>query len=647
MTSSIFSNGEMFVGLDDHAQVVSLYFPFVGSEQHTAFPRLSHKIGIWVDGQLSWLDSPEWRFVNSYQPRALVGDIRATSDSLKISLEFCDSIASNQNAFVRNIHVVNHSESERDIRIFFHQAFHIGQSSSAETAYYSPEDEAVVHYKGRRVFFVGASSPQRSLFDQYSIGLSDDFGHEGTWKDAEDGELGCNSVQMGMVDSTIRLKLKISGMSSARAYYWLAAGKSIGEARVVHERIQQVGVQSAQLETARWWREWLRPIDHLMPSMPAERFAALERSLMFIKAHCDRRGAVMASLDVSPLAYTDDAYAYVWGRDASYSLWPLIRLGYKDEARRYLEFVKRVLHIDCYIDHKHSADGALGPSWHSHIGVDGSIQLPIQTDETASILYLFAQYIDRFNDWRYLSDSYFTLIAPMADFLSQYTYSDNLPRPSFDIWEQQYSTSAYTTAVTYAALAAASRLAKQFGRESDAQRWNDTADAMAVSAQIFINDKTGYIHRSFYTAKDGTRHIDDTPDVSSLYGMFMYGLLDPDNPETKRALEAMRELLRSRSDGEGYIRFVGDSYRSLNGEPNIWTVPTLWAAQLEVEIDNMDSAGHAIDWVLSLEPTTRFIPEQVDADKHQSTFISPLVWSHAELINTILDFISTPESEGS
>ncbi len=644
MTSSLFSNGEMFVGLDKSAQIMSLYFPYVGSEQHTAFPRLANKIGVWVDGKLSWLDGSGWRFTYGYQPRSLIGDVRATSDELGVSLEFCDTVASNQNAFVRNIHVVNHSEIERDVRLFFHQAFNISQSTSSESVYYTPQDDAIVHYKCRRAFFVGASSSLRSVFDQYSVGISDFGEHEGTWKDAEDGELSGNSVQMGLVDSTIRLKLKVPARSSARAYYWVTAGKSIGEARTIHDRIRQTGVQSIQLETARWWREWLRPVDHLVASMPSQRFYALEQSLMLIKAHCDRRGAIMASLDVSPLAYTDDAYAYVWGRDAAYSLWPLIRLGYKDEARRYFEFTKRILHTDGYIGHKHSADGALGPSWHSHIDPDGNIQLPIQTDETASVLYLFAQYIDRFNDWRYLSDSYYTLITPMANFLSEYVDENHLPRPSFDIWEQYYMTTAYTTSVTYAALVAASRLANQFGRDSDAKRWGEIADLMAKSSKIFINNTTGYTHRGFYTAKDGTRHIDDTPDISSFYGMFMYGILDLDTPETDTAFGMMRELLRAQSGSEGYIRFVGDTYRSPNGGSNIWTVPTLWTSQLEVEMGDAKVAERTIDWIMSLEPATRFIPEQVDLVDYRSTFISPLVWSHAEFVNAILDYIATPES---
>lgn len=643
-SSLVFSNGEMFVGLDEHAQVISLYFPHVGSEQHTAFPRLAHKIGVWVDGRMSWLDSGEWRFSFHYQPQSLVGDIRATHDQLQISLELSDAVARSQNAWLRNIHVVNNADHERDIRLFLHQAFHIGQSSIAETAYYSPDDAAIVHYKGRRVFFVGAASSQRATFDQYSMGKSDGQTHEGTWRDAEDGELGGNTVQMGSVDSAIRLKLTIPGMSSDRAYYWVAAGKSQREARTVHEQVLQAGVQSLQLSTALWWRDWLRPVDKLSDRLSAKNFLALEKALMIIKAHCDKRGAVLASLDISPLAFTDDAYAYTWARDAAYTLWPLIRLGYRDEARRYFEFVKNILHPDGYVSHKHTADGALGPSWHSFASGEKT-RLPIQTDETASVLFLFAQYIERFDDKRYLSDSYYGFVAPMANFLAQYTYDDGLPQPSYDIWEQMYMTSAYTTSVTYGALRSAAKLARRFGRDLDAQDWDGAADAMQVASKVFMNDKTGYPHRGFYTGPNDVRHLDDTPDISSFYGLFMYGLMQPGDSETKRALKTMQRVLQSHAGSDTYIRFVGDDYRSVDGATNIWIVPTLWVAQIMIEIDDMMPAARAIDWTLALETWNPFIPEQVDPQTQESTLISPLVWSHAELISTLLDYMSNPSEE--
>lgn len=642
----VFSNGEMFVGLSNYAEVCSLYFPFVGSEQHVAFPRLTHKIGVWVDDQLSWLSDGSWRIKQTYQPECLAGDIQAHNDNLQISLEFSDTVATNQNAFLRNIHVVNKADRPREIRVFMHQAFEIADSKNAETAYFDPSQHAIVHYKGRRVFVVGASSVQRALFDQYTIGLSDEHGHEGTWKDAEDGELVNNSVQMGCVDSIIRLKLKIAAMSSERMQYWIAAGKSLSEALTIHERISKTGIISSQIDTARWWRAWLEQSRHVKGALNKNQTQAFDRSLMLIKAHLDKRGAVMASLDISPLAYTDDAYEYTWARDAAYSIWPLLRLGYKDEAKRYFEFAKRVLSPEGYMAHKHTAEGALGPSWHGRVDANGSELLPVQTDETASLLFMFAQYIEKFDDLRTLSESYAGFVAPMAEFLSGYTWQDSLPKPSYDLWEQQYITSAYTTAVTYGALSSAAELALRIGRETDAKRWSETAERMADSAKrVFVNERTGYIYRGFYTSTRGERHFDDTADISSLYGMYMFGVLQSDEPEMKRATQAMKRLLRSPVNSAAYIRYIGDRYRSSSNESNAWVVPTLWAAQIFVEMDDMVSAARSIDWVLGLEPDTPFIPEQVNPHTGESTFVSPLVWSHAEFINTILDYIATPGSK--
>ena len=86
------------------------------------------------------------------------------------------------------------------------------------------------------------------------------------------------------------------------------------------------------------------------------------------------------------LNYSRDAYAYSWPRDGAYTLWPLIRMGYTDEAHRFFEFTKRGLHADGYVMHKYRADGALGSSWHSYVH-DGVIAPPIQEDETALSLF--------------------------------------------------------------------------------------------------------------------------------------------------------------------------------------------------------------------------------------------------------------------
>ena len=176
---------------------------------------------------------------------------------------------------------------------------------------------------------------------------------------------------------------------------------------------------------------------------------------MIIKSNIDKRGAVIASTDSAMLNYWRDNYAYCWPRDGAYVLWPLIRMGYKDEPYRFFEFCRRALNAGGYLMHKYRADGALGSSWHPYLHDDGVVAPPIQTDETALVLFVFSQFYHLQGDHVLLKEFYEPMIVPMANFLASYIDEHTgLPRPSYDLWEERFLTTTYTTAVTYAALQA-------------------------------------------------------------------------------------------------------------------------------------------------------------------------------------------------
>jgi len=50
--SFVLSNGELCVALDHHGLVRDLYYPHVGLEDHVRGHYI-HRIGVWVDGQMS------------------------------------------------------------------------------------------------------------------------------------------------------------------------------------------------------------------------------------------------------------------------------------------------------------------------------------------------------------------------------------------------------------------------------------------------------------------------------------------------------------------------------------------------------------------------------------------------------------------
>ncbi|MEO7905278.1 MAG: glycoside hydrolase family 15 protein, partial [Candidatus Saccharimonadales bacterium] len=400
----------------------------------------------------------------------------------------------------------------------------------------------------------------------------------------------------------------------------------------------------ARLEqTAHWWHKWLQPALHAADKIQPVYREEFLRSVMIIKSQIDKRGAVMASTDSTMLNYWRDAYAYSWPRDGAYVLWPFIRMGYEDEPRRFFEFCRRGLHPNGYLMHKYRADGALGSSWHPYIHEDGKVAAPIQEDETALVLFVFAQFYRMHASPKLLNEFYDSMVKPMADFMASYIDEvTGLPSPTYDLWEEVYLTTTYSTSLTYAALLAAAELAEAAADNDNAVRWRSAADDILQAAQkhLFNHDR-----QAFYKGvlvRDGKIEYNDTIDNSSIFGAFMYGLFPVGSEELNAAIRTQAEVFGLRDDVVGLPRYENDNYcrtdDSITG--NYWLISSLWRAQYLIEIGERDKAYQVLDWVKSHALTSGIMPEQVSPIDGSALSVAPLTWSHAEFVATLLDTIT-------
>lgn len=638
--SLVFGNGRLHIGLDEHGLVADLYFPHVGLESHLQPHGFSHKIGIFADGRLSWLDEMDWRVDTTYHKGTMVGNTTATHEELGLRIEFTDAVDHEATLFVRSIHVVNLRGEAREVTLYCHQAFMLGDSVSSDTVQYRPDLPGIMHYKGKRVFVATLRSESGS-FDDFSVGNYDRNGN-GTFRDAEDGRLEKNLVETGMVDSIVGCRLTLGAYDSARAEYALVAAETVREAEELTDQFMRNGATYSIAKTAMAWRSWTRKA-RISPVLNDTERQALETSLVVIAAHLDARGAVMASLDSSLKNHPqDDTYNFCWPRDAMYALWPLLRLGYTDELLAFFDFAVRGLHEDGYLSHKYRADGSLGSTWLPYEHPDGSVHPPIQADETAAVLFLLGQYYRHMNDQAFVVRYYESLVEPMANFLAGNMADDGLPLSSYDIWEHAYETTVYTTALTYASLLEASELAEAYGRSNDAARWRATAEAIQGASDCFYNPETKYFYRGFSRDDSGEKQFDATVDSSSLYGAFMFGLYDLTDTHLETAVQTARECLKN---GSLYRRFEGDDYYGESANPNLWPHVSLWMAEIALERDELDEAEAVLEAVLSLASPSGILPEQVDPSSHAPASLAPLVWSHAELISALIDFTQTKRSD--
>ena len=642
----VLSNGRLHVGINKYGEVHDFYYPYVGLENHAAAKSLRHRIGVWTDGRISWLDDESWQFVHGYHEHSLVGFIKAHHHELNISLEFDDCVDYEQDVFVRNIHVINDVDRPREIRLFMHQVFDISDGAgNGDTVQFLPGSNAILTYRGRRAFVIGGQHASSMLpFDQHTVGLFGIEGHLGTYVDAEDGWLSNNHVEHGRVDSTIGFTLPIEAHSSERVHYWIAAGLNERAALDIHKNIvDTAGVFSRLTATARWWKDWLKPALVFAGQLEPGYQQSFVQSVLIIKAHIDERGGVIASTDTTMLKYSRDAYAYCWGRDSAYALWPLIRMGYSQEPKAFFEFCRNILHPSGYLMHKHQPDGALGSSWHPYMHDDGTVAPPIQEDETAIVLFIFSEYYQLHKDDQLLNEYYESLVRPIANFLSDYVDSSTgLPKPTYDLWEQIFATSTYTVAVVYAALIAAAELATAHHNDQDAVRWRTAAeDILAAARRQLYNPDRGVFYKNLRLSKGETTKS-DVVDASSIYGVFMFGLFPFDGPELQNSVNTMLNSLKMPQPAVlGLARYEGDDYDRVSQDipGNPWFVTGLWLAQYYLQTGQIEQAVEILQWCQLHMLSTGVLPEQINPYTDQYVSVAPLVWSQAEYVSTLLDLI--------
>lgn len=636
----LLSNGEMHVGLNRFGQVHDFFYPYVGQENHAAAKRLRHRIGVYVHGVTYWLDDPGWDFHYEYYHHVLVSHIIATHSEIGVRLEFDDCVDSKLNVFLRNIQIFNMSNEERDIRLFMHQVFVISDSHLSDTIQYVPKEHVLMHYKGHRTFYVNAQHADGRPFDDFSVGLFGIEGRDGTFRDADDGQLSQNGVEHGKVDSVLGLYTVIPPQSSHRVYYWIAAGKSQHDVQQLNNTIKADGPLHHILNTAKDWSLTMKPVETIAAKLPEKYREGFVNSALLIKAAVDRRGAVMASMDTTMLNYSRDSYVYCWPRDAVYVLWPLMRLGFTTELINFFAFCRRVKNHEGYLEHKYQADGALGSSWHPYIHPGKPSSPPIQTDETAAVVFLFGQYYRLHGDEDLLKNYYGTLVKPLANFLAMFIGDDKLPKPSYDLWEQKYLTTTYTAALTHAALLEAASLAEHADDEESAVRWLSVAEDMYDARDIFYDEETQYFIKGFVRTDDGIE-MDKTIDSSSLFGVFMYGYFDMDDSRVTTSYETMkRELVL---DDVAVVRYRADEYHKSSEEiANPWPVTSLWFAQYALENNDQQQAEKILDWVTSLMGPSGALAEQYVPHTNQYRSVNPLTWSQAEYLSALLDMITEP-----
>ncbi len=633
-------NGSLLVTFDERYQIRDIYFPHVGQENHTeGFP---FRFGVWADGEFSWIFEDGWERSLKYVTESLVTDVTLVNERLGIEIVCNDTVASHENVFIRRVRVRNTSAAAKEVRIFLHQDFRIYENKVGDTAFYDPESLSLIHYKKHRYFLIN-TLPH---FDSFTTGRKAFRDHEGTWRDAEDGELHHGAKTEGSVDSTIRLNLEIEAGESGEFFYWIAAGCSHNEVVELNASVLAAGPGNALHHTENFWRVWVNKNDRDFGSLSPEIVDHFKRSLLIARTQIDNCGSIMAANDSAVTERATDHYSYLWTRDGAFVANAFDLAGYPYITRSFFLFCSHILHDDGYFLQKYNADGTVASGWHSAWDVAAKEKLvPIQEDETALVLWALWEHYDKFRELEFSHRIYRPMVTKCAEFLVDFIDEDTgLPKPSWNLWEDRRGIHTFTCATVVGGLRAAANFARLFDEEARAEAYGAAADRMAEAMRKHLySNEHGRFLRSLHSDNGG--FTEDPTIDASLFGIFFFGVYEPDDEMVVNTMRAVEEKLWVPGEVGGVARFEQDQYMrvSESGAGNPWFISTLWLAEYRTAVakktGDLKGVIELLEWAMKNSLPSGVMAEQLDPDTGGPVSVSPLTWSHSTFVAAVCSYL--------
>jgi glucoamylase len=638
-------NGSLLIAFDSQYRLADFYFPHVGMENHAA---ARFRFGVWADGVLRWIEHPQWKKSLGYLRDTLVTDVTCESEEAALRLNCYDAVDADANVYVRKIVVRNTRNEKRDIKLFLHHDLNLYGNAIGDTAMFDPDSRSIIHYKARRYFLINASCDGDAGITEYACGRSGIGGAEGTWRDAEDGELSMSAIAQGAVDSTIAITVHLEPLANATVMYWICAGRNYNEVRKLDQAVREESASRVLARTASYWYTWVhKPADDLS-DLPDEIINLYRRSLLVIRTQCDHEGAVLAANDSDIQWGHNDHYSYMWGRDGAFVCDALDRAGFPEITRRFLLFVHDVIKDEGYLLHKYNPDGSLASLWHPWIR-NGKPQLPIQEDETALVVWLVWRHYERTRDLELLRFVYKRLVVQPAEFMMRFRDAESgLPQPSFDMWEERQGVFTFTTAAVSAGLAAAAEIANVFNDQERRARYSRAATEIreAMIRHLWIEDEHRFARG--LVVRGEALDLDRTVDAST-FAVSYLDVFPATSAFVGGTMDAIRERLWVQTEVGGIARYEGDDYHRISEEEggrvpgNPWIVCTLWQAESTIaratSVAELQSALDLVRWAQSHALASLVLPEQIDPYDGQPLSVAPLTWSHAQTISVLRNYL--------
>nr|WP_272917513.1 glycoside hydrolase family 15 protein [Nocardioides flavescens] len=330
-------------------------------------------------------------------------------------------------------------------------------------------------------------------------------------------------------------------------------------------------------------------------------------------------------------------YRYVWIRDAAFSLYALLRLGFTDEAASFMEWLSerlgdrddfddelgplRVLYdIDGNVPHEeHELDHLRGYRDSRPVRVGNAAVEQLQLDiygELIDSVYLFNKYGPGISH-----DAWKDLTRVLEWVMEHWD------RPDAGMWEIRDEPRAHTTSrlMCWVAIERMMRTARQRGLPGDLSGWAEVRDA--VYERIMTeswDDEVGA-----FMAYEGA----DTLDAGVLL-MPLVKFVAPNDPRFVSTLAAIEDRLVS--DSLVFRYDVESSSDGLDGSEGTFSLCSFWYVEALTRLGRLDDARLALEKMFTYANHLGLYAEQVGLTGEQLGNF-PQAFTHLSLISAAIN----------
>jgi ferredoxin len=137
-----------------------------------------------------------------------------------------------------------------------------------------------------------------------------------------------------------------------------------------------------------------------------------------------------------------------------------------------------------------------------------------------------------------------------------------------------------------------------------------------------------------------------------MYAIFKFHLFEADDPRVEATMKAIEEKLWVKTRVGGVARYENDYYHRVSNDiaavpGNPWFICTLWLADYFItrakSSAELKLALPIFEWTASHALESGVLAEQVNPYTNEPISVSPLTWSHATVVSTVIKYLEKLE----